>query len=67
MEPQVLVVKGNLTRSALLRNLRKFVLYEIQVLAFTRIGDGKPSSPPVLERSKDDGKEPPSPQLAITL
>nr|XP_023670687.1 protein sidekick-1 isoform X1 [Paramormyrops kingsleyae]XP_023670688.1 protein sidekick-1 isoform X1 [Paramormyrops kingsleyae] len=59
VEPQVLVVKGNLTRSALLRNLRKFVLYEIQVLAFTRIGDGKPSSPPVLERSKDDVPGPP--------
>ncbi|KAL4624411.1 protein sidekick-1-like [Arapaima gigas] len=53
---QVHVVKGNLTRSALLRNLRKYILYEIQVLAFTRIGDGRPSSPPVLERSKDDGR-----------
>uniref|UniRef100_A0A8C9R8X8 Sidekick cell adhesion molecule 1 n=1 Tax=Scleropages formosus TaxID=113540 RepID=A0A8C9R8X8_SCLFO len=58
-EPQVHAVKGNLTRSALLRNLRKYVLYEIQVLAFTRIGDGEPSSPPVLERSKDDVPGPP--------
>ncbi|TRY87491.1 hypothetical protein DNTS_035314, partial [Danionella cerebrum] len=46
-EPQVNVVKGNLTQSVLLRNLRKYVQYEIQVLAFTRIGDGQLSSPPV--------------------
>ncbi|MBN3277397.1 SDK1 protein, partial [Polyodon spathula] len=58
-DPQIHVVKGNLTQSVLLRNLRKYVLYEIQVLAFTRIGDGVPSSPPVLERSKDDVPGPP--------
>ncbi|KTG46126.1 hypothetical protein cypCar_00015598 [Cyprinus carpio] len=53
-EAQVSVVKGNLTQSVLLRNLRKYVQYEIQVLAFTRIGDGQLSRPPVLERTKDD-------------
>ncbi|KAJ8389678.1 hypothetical protein AAFF_G00115540 [Aldrovandia affinis] len=58
-EPQIHLVKGNLTQSVLLRNLRKYVLYQIQVLAFTRIGDGAPSSPPVLERSKDDVPGPP--------
>ncbi|KAJ8372867.1 hypothetical protein AAFF_G00276400 [Aldrovandia affinis] len=58
-EPQVHVAKGNLTQSVLLRNLRKYVLYQIQVLAFTRIGDGEPSSPPVQERSKDDVPGPP--------
>lgn len=55
-DAQVNVVKGNLTQSVLLRNLRKYVQYEIQVLAFTRIGDGQLSSPPVLERTKDDGE-----------
>lgn len=54
-ESEVQAVKGNLTQSVLLRNLRKYVQYEIQVLAFTRIGDGHLSSPPVLERTKDDG------------
>lgn len=54
-ESQVQQVKGNLTQSVLLRNLRKYVLYEIQVLAFTRIGDGQLSKPPVLETTKDDG------------
>ncbi|XP_058891430.1 protein sidekick-1-like isoform X2 [Acipenser ruthenus] len=58
-DPQTHVVKGNFTQSVLLRNLRKYVLYEIQVLAFTRIGDGVPSSPPALERSKDDVPGPP--------
>nr|XP_015215986.1 PREDICTED: protein sidekick-1 isoform X1 [Lepisosteus oculatus]XP_015215987.1 PREDICTED: protein sidekick-1 isoform X1 [Lepisosteus oculatus] len=58
-EPQVQVVKGNLTQSVLLRNLRKYVQYEIQVLAYTRIGDGEPSTPPVLERTKDDVPGPP--------
>uniref|UniRef100_A0A8C2DYG4 Sidekick cell adhesion molecule 1a n=1 Tax=Cyprinus carpio TaxID=7962 RepID=A0A8C2DYG4_CYPCA len=58
-EAQVSVVKGNLTQSVLLRNLRKYVQYEIQVLAFTRIGDGQLSRPPVLERTKDDVPGPP--------
>uniref|UniRef100_A0A672MPZ9 Sidekick cell adhesion molecule 1 n=1 Tax=Sinocyclocheilus grahami TaxID=75366 RepID=A0A672MPZ9_SINGR len=58
-EAQVNVVKGNLTKSVLLRNLRKYVQYEIQVLAFTRIGDGQLSSPSVLERTKDDVPGPP--------
>lgn len=57
-EAQVNVVKGNLTQSVLLRNLRKYVQYEIQVLAFTRIGDGQLNSPSVLERTKDDGEQP---------
>lgn len=49
------VVRGNQTQSALLAGLRKFTLYELQVLAFTRIGNGVPSTPLVLERTKDDG------------
>ncbi|XP_062388932.1 protein sidekick-1 isoform X4 [Sardina pilchardus] len=59
LEAQVQSVKGNLTQSVLLRNLRKYVQYQIQVLAFTRIGDGELSSPPVLERTKDDVPGPP--------
>lgn len=54
-EPRSHVVRGNHTQSALLAGLRKFVLYELQVLAFTRIGNGVPSSPLILERTKDDG------------
>ncbi|XP_020658047.3 protein sidekick-1 isoform X2 [Pogona vitticeps] len=53
------VVRGNHTLSVLLAGLRKYVLYEIQVLAFTRIGDGVPSTPPAIERTKDDAPGPP--------
>lgn len=58
-EPRSHVVRGNHTQSALLAGLRKFVVYELQVLAFTRIGNGVPSSPLLLERTKDDAPGPP--------
>ncbi|XP_074056656.1 protein sidekick-1 isoform X4 [Macrotis lagotis] len=58
-EPKTQVVRGNHTQSVLLAGLRKYVLYELQVLAFTRIGNGVPSSPPILERTKDDAPGPP--------
>ncbi|TSO37067.1 Protein sidekick-2 [Bagarius yarrelli] len=53
------VVEGNTSHSVQLTGLDKYVLYEIQVLSFTRIGDGKPSSPPLLERTLDDVPGPP--------
>ncbi|XP_051792489.1 protein sidekick-2 isoform X3 [Erpetoichthys calabaricus] len=56
---QFWMVEGNSTHSVLLRDLGKYVLYEIQVLAFTRIGDGVPSTPPILERTLDDVPGPP--------
>uniref|UniRef100_A0A673GMJ6 Protein sidekick-1-like n=1 Tax=Sinocyclocheilus rhinocerous TaxID=307959 RepID=A0A673GMJ6_9TELE len=52
--PQVQLVNGNQTHLLLLKNLSKFILYEVQVLAFTRVGDGPPSLPPTVERTKDD-------------
>ncbi|XP_070951518.1 protein sidekick-1 isoform X3 [Macaca nemestrina] len=58
-EPRSHTVRGNYTQSALLAGLRKFVLYELQVLAFTRIGNGVPSTPLILERTKDDAPGPP--------
>lgn len=53
------IVEGNATHSVQLTGLGKYVLYEIQVLAFTRMGDGRPSSPPILERTLDDVPGPP--------
>ncbi|XP_046721612.1 protein sidekick-2 isoform X2 [Silurus meridionalis] len=53
------MVEGNTSHSVLLTGLDKYVLYEIQVLSFTRIGDGIPSSPPLLERTLDDVPGPP--------
>lgn len=52
---QFWLAEGNASRSAQLSGLGKYTLYEIRVLAFTRIGDGVPSQPPILERTLDDG------------
>lgn len=66
-EPRSHVVRGNQSQSALLAGLRKFALYELQVQAFTRVGAGVPSAPPVLERTKDDGACAPGPPGAATF
>ncbi|XP_057572172.1 protein sidekick-2 [Hippopotamus amphibius kiboko] len=58
-QPRLWLVEGNSSRSAQLTGLGKYVLYEVQVLAFTRIGDGSPSHPPILERTLDDVPGPP--------
>ncbi|XP_077482047.1 protein sidekick-2 isoform X1 [Stigmatopora argus] len=52
-------VEGNATHSVQLTGLGKYVLYEIQVLAFTRVGDGRPSTPAIFERTLDDVPGPP--------
>ncbi|XP_043956286.1 protein sidekick-2 isoform X1 [Gambusia affinis] len=57
--PHFWAVEGNNSHSVQLTGLGKYVLYEIQVLAFTRIGDGRSSSPPILERTLDDVPGPP--------
>lgn len=54
--PNFWTVEGNTSHSVQLNGLGKYVLYEIQVLAFTRIGDGRSSLPSILERTLDDGK-----------
>ncbi|XP_066520698.1 protein sidekick-2 isoform X2 [Hoplias malabaricus] len=56
---QFWTVEGNSSHSVQLTGLGKYVLYEIQVLAFTRIGDGRSSTPPILERTLDDVPGPP--------
>ncbi|XP_063265627.1 protein sidekick-2 [Prinia subflava] len=68
---QFWLAEGNASRSAQLTGLAKYTLYEIRVLAFTRIGDGVPSRPPVLERTLDDVPGPPVgllfPEVRTTL
>ncbi|KAM4674070.1 protein sidekick-2 [Amazona ochrocephala] len=68
---QFWLVEGNASRSAQLTGLGKYTLYEIRVLAFTRIGDGAPSRPPVLKRTLDDVPGPPVgilfPEVRTTL
>ncbi|NXR00746.1 SDK2 protein, partial [Sagittarius serpentarius] len=65
------LAEGNASRSAQLTGLGKYTLYEIRVLAFTRIGDGVPSRPPILERTLDDVPGPPVgilfPEVRTTL
>ncbi|NWZ39596.1 SDK2 protein, partial [Brachypodius atriceps] len=65
------LAEGNASRSAQLTGLAKYTLYEIRVLAFTRMGDGAPSRPPVLERTLDDVPGPPVgllfPEVRTTL
>ncbi|KFO76339.1 Protein sidekick-2, partial [Cuculus canorus] len=56
---QFWLAEGNASRSAQLSGLGKYTLYEIRVLAFTRMGDGVPSRPPILERTLDDVPGPP--------
>ncbi|XP_058510217.1 protein sidekick-2 isoform X1 [Solea solea] len=57
--PSFWTVDGNTSHSVQLSSLGKYVLYEIQVLSFTRIGDGRSSSPSILERTLDDVPGPP--------
>lgn len=56
-DPNFWTVEGNTSHSVQLSGLGKYVLYEIQVLAFTRVGDGRSSLPSILERTLDDGKQ----------
>uniref|UniRef100_A0A3Q3GC25 Sidekick cell adhesion molecule 2a n=1 Tax=Labrus bergylta TaxID=56723 RepID=A0A3Q3GC25_9LABR len=57
--PNFWEVEGNTSHSVQLNGLGKYVLFEIQVLAFTRIGDGRSSTPSILERTLDDVPGPP--------
>ena len=48
------MVNSNRVFEATLSELRKFVWYDMQVLAYTRIGDGALSSPPFSVRTDED-------------
>ncbi|XP_040002524.1 protein sidekick-1-like [Xiphias gladius] len=56
--PSVQVAKGEGSVSLLLRVLQKYTVYVLQVLAYTRTGDGPPSNP-ILLRTKEDVPGPP--------
>ncbi|CAJ1053978.1 protein sidekick-1-like isoform X2 [Xyrichtys novacula] len=51
--PGVQVVEGEQSSSLILGALGKYTMYSLQVLAYTRMGDGPPSDP-VLIRTKED-------------
>lgn len=48
-------VANNATYTTTLTELRKFTEYSIQVLAYTRIGDGSLSLPPIVIQTMEDG------------
>lgn len=49
-------IPSNSTFTTTLTELKKFVTYHIQVLGYTRLGDGEPSKPAVSVRTFEDGK-----------
>ncbi|XP_070712624.1 protein sidekick-1-like [Pempheris klunzingeri] len=51
--PSVQVAEGEGSMSLLLGVLQKYTVYVLQVLAYTRMGDGPPSNP-ILLRTKED-------------
>ncbi len=53
--PSIQVADGEGSVSLLLGVLQKYTVYVLQVLAYTRMGDGPPSNP-VLLRTKEDGR-----------
>ncbi|XP_014483007.1 PREDICTED: protein sidekick isoform X1 [Dinoponera quadriceps] len=63
-------IPSNSTFTATLTELRKFVQYHVQVLAYTRLGDGALSVPPVRVQTFEDAPGPPSnvsfPDVSLT-
>lgn len=53
--PSVQVAEGEGSVTLLLGVLQKYTMYMLQVLAYTRLGDGPPSNP-ILVRTKEDGR-----------
>ncbi|XP_026669718.1 protein sidekick isoform X6 [Ceratina calcarata] len=53
-------IPSNTTFTTTLTELRKFVQYHVQVLAYTRLGDGTLSTPPVRIQTFEDTPGPPS-------
>lgn len=56
MAVQVKDIASNATFTTTLTELRKFVVYSVQVLAYTRLGDGALSTPPVRVQTFEDGE-----------
>lgn len=50
-------IPSNSTYTTTLTELRKFVVYHIQVMAYTRLGDGALSTPPIRVQTYEDGKK----------
>lgn len=53
--PSVKAAQGEGSTSLLLSLLHKYTVYELQVLAYTQLGEGPPSTA-ILLRTKEDGR-----------
>lgn len=53
-------IATNSSHTTTLTELKKFVAYHIQVLAYTRLGDGALSTPPIRVQTFEDSPGPPS-------
>ncbi|KAK6637522.1 hypothetical protein RUM44_007944 [Polyplax serrata] len=53
-------IPSNSTFTTTLTELRKFVVYHVQVMAYTRLGDGTLSTPPIRVQTFEDVPGPPS-------
>ena len=51
----MIVINDERSLSRVVTKLKKYTLYDFQVLAFTSVGDG-PKSSVIVERTKEDGK-----------
>jgi len=60
VEFQQKTIASNVTKQTTLTELKKFTGYTIQVLAYTRVGDGVLSSPPIMVVTHEDVPGPPS-------
>lgn len=64
-------IPSNATFTTTLTQLKKFAQYHIQVMGYTRVGDGALSEPPVLTQTWDDVPGPPSnisfPDVSTTM
>ncbi|CAG9861808.1 unnamed protein product [Phyllotreta striolata] len=63
-------IASNSTFTTTLTELKKFVVYHIQVVAYTRLGDGEPSKPAIRVRTFEDVPGAPSnvsfPDVSVT-
>ncbi|KAF5283152.1 hypothetical protein FQR65_LT02664 [Abscondita terminalis] len=58
--PECKIIPSNSSFTATLTELKKFMVYHIQVLAYTRLGDGTPSIPPISVQTDEDTPGEPS-------
>ena len=57
LKPEEKIIDNNETFATTLTELKKFYSYNVQVRAYTRLGDGVLSTPYISVQTLEDGKE----------